>query len=685
MWITENLTTATTKFNSKMDSDPPSQGPTNMEAPRQKRNRRVNTCLECRRLKRKCSRTYPCGHCQLTSRECVFPTTAAGTTTTPFAEPKAATHPNAFPYAFHEASSPVPGSGGRSISHRATNEHLGNALDMCLRIGRLSITERIGGMPRLSILQAIDKVLHTSGAMELGLTDDRFSAPISAWFKPHATLPLGLLLSPTGIDRPGASDEVALNGTQQAALVERYFVAVHPLAPFVTRTDLQVDDNSTKALRLAVYYAAAVSMPIIGSQDLFGMPKPMLVTKLNTATTMALSQARVVSRMDLRLFQALLTFLTPQFLGEISQSHAIYISGVIRHFQIAGYDWDDETDPPGTRQTKRHLWQHLLFMSQRGTEAVGPERTIVDDIEATIPSVDWPEPEDDERDGILAVVRYECYRIHRWIFRERPRIRKGLIPIDTFLEMLSQNMVLVQNRYLAHLDITDTFQKYASLVGKLLLARAEGMILHGPHHGVEQTIAMELRQRAIRTDLEILETSMVLETDPDFAHWLWYTSAYHQYHSVLFPLSQMCLEPSLPEADRIVVVMEHVFGPSSPTSTPQQRGLSILLALRENISSFLSIRGIPAITGMNRMDDIPFEQTINSMATNPYSILNYQPMDGDFGFMMAVGDSEDASFVPTTTAPLDIESDVASVWWQLSPQFLNVLDRTDDHLTMGQP
>ena len=53
---------------------PPPTGPGQKTVRR--RNRVINSCLECRRRKLKCSREYPCAACQKHGRKCVFLDTA---------------------------------------------------------------------------------------------------------------------------------------------------------------------------------------------------------------------------------------------------------------------------------------------------------------------------------------------------------------------------------------------------------------------------------------------------------------------------------------------------------------------------------------------------------------------------------------------------------------------------------
>src|SRR4051794_13140767 len=124
------------------------------QVPLRRRNRRINTCLECQRLKRKCSRTHPCTHCLKTIRECIFPTTSSNPTTPPIGQ-QPAVHTDPTPSLSHqdqEALAQRDASGflkqAHTVANTSTQAERLQSPDLCLQIGRLSITDRIGGVKR---------------------------------------------------------------------------------------------------------------------------------------------------------------------------------------------------------------------------------------------------------------------------------------------------------------------------------------------------------------------------------------------------------------------------------------------------------------------------------------------------------------------------------------------------------
>ena len=87
---------------------------------------------------------------------------------------------------------------------------------------------------------------------------------------------------------------------------------------------------------------------------------------------------------------------------------------------------------------------------------------------------------------------------------------------------------------------------------------------------------------------------ILLDTDPDLAPWAWYAGAYHQYHSVLVPLVQICQNPELPNAERFLAAMDHVFGPRDPLSSVQGRATALVRAIADNLASFLAMTRVRA-------------------------------------------------------------------------------------------
>ena len=550
-----------------LNEDPPQPA----EGIRKRRNRRINTCNECQRLKRKCSRTFPCSNCQKTSRHCVFPASPWRNTAT-----------------LHDSTTP---SSVQSELHARfrhdTDTYTENAgpvgqleqpSEICLRIGKMTLGERIGGILRSNIVENLNAVLQ-EGYNGQDLTDHS-SAPILAWVKALRPLPLGKLFSVDSL----CTEQLIFSLTQEEALIGHFMLAVQPVCHVVTFSDLHWYDPSARLLRLAVCYASACSLPPLESQNLFSMTKEALVKTLKTYTELSLSKANVFDQPSLSGFQAVVVYLTPQLVSEVSRSHSMFIAAVVPSAQIAGMDKYSLSDTPYESEMKWHVWQQLLILNARVAESVGPERTIFDDASCMPEKIGPTNTLYDTK--CCALMRYECYRIHRLVFRERAKIQTGSRSLSSFLQELEILIEEVRAAHLAHLNHQFSMQKYSSIVGDLLLARAEGMILQTQRHAWRDGISNQsLKRRWISANLIVAESGVALDTDPILSHWSWYSGAYHQYHSVLALLIELHQTPDLPEAERIMAVVDHCFWSSSEDPV-QARTRQVLEAIGDSMASF---------------------------------------------------------------------------------------------------
>lgn len=347
---------------------------------------------------------------------------------------------------------------------------------MCLRVGRLTVTERMGGQLRANMAQVIEMILQTRNPVPP--QEDDYSAPIVAWFKKHTVVPIGQLLSPAATAQRGPCFD--LTSEQQHALTEQFFMAVQPVCYVVDRANLTGNDILADALRSTTFFAASMSLSIYQCAKLFNSTKEALIGRLKASAEDKLSRMDLLSRADIRVFQALTIYVTPQMTSEVSKTFSVFVSMIIRFYQTAGFDKDSVHDTPIEVQTKRHLWQHLLFLNLRAVEAVGPERALIDDELSFMPII--------ESDAArLAVVRYECYKILRLMYQKREEVLQGRSEWTSFLDLVRQHSSAVRNCLLGGLDDSVPLQFCTKLVGEVLLSRAESNVLLSFQHIWKQT------------------------------------------------------------------------------------------------------------------------------------------------------------------------------------------------------
>jgi hypothetical protein len=155
----------------------------------------------------------------------------------------------------------------------------------------------------------------------------------------------------------------------------------------------------------------------------------------------------------------------------------------------------------------------------------------------------------------------------------------------------------------------------------------------------------------------VLETAVTLETDPELSQWAWYAGAYQQYHSILFPLAALHQSPHLPDADRIMAMADHVFGPS-PTTSSKERSQMILRAIKNNMASFLATID-PSRSDPNQRQGSSRQDLINHPTGVPEGATRGAPAIDDHQLFY---NSNYFSLSPNA-----LEGAAADTWWKWPP------------------
>lgn len=139
-------------------------------------------------------------------------------------------------------------------------------------------------------------------------------------------------------------------------------------------------------------------------------------------------------------------------------------------------------------QIERHLWYQLCFLDIRTAEAQGPIPTLASEDYG----VQLPLNTDDVdifkgskatshfifTESTFSLIRYECYEVHRLIFRGREAMEKKKTSLQDLIDTIDCRKSHIETNYLQYLDCQIPVQKCAKVVGALLIARFDAMLLH---------------------------------------------------------------------------------------------------------------------------------------------------------------------------------------------------------------
>lgn len=141
---------------------------------------------------------------------------------------------------------------------------------------------------------------------------------------------------------------------------------------------------------------------------------------------------------------------------------------------------------PEATQLRRLLWHQINYLESHTAEIEGrqPEPREngfspllplnIDDVACG----NEPPYATSWTDATFSLIRYECNMVHRVILRQRIAIDRKLIDLATVRRLVDERKREIEMKYLDPLDESVPIQRCAKIVGRLLTARFDAMLLH---------------------------------------------------------------------------------------------------------------------------------------------------------------------------------------------------------------
>ena len=410
-----------------------------------RRNRMITSCLECRRRKLKCDKTHPCTNCSKFSRDCIFLAPALDSVSQQrlneikdkmgslekVLEEDVVNRgkERSKPQKQRKTSIDLPGEESSSdddapvpddekgleptplavVDASYEDDANDDVLDLGVRIGKMRMTERLGGFFRPKMSEELDFALQNpqmdqrtlnekmSGIPQLPDDAHDFLEPGPTYIPPGSGLVFGDVGSKRGLIEYLPTKEVA------DLLITTYYENVHFLARVVHWPSFQLQyDNfwvsvlsgleppaSQQAIVLALMFSAVASMPDSDLTALFARPKSTIQANFQKGTEMALSKAQLLRTTKIETVQAFVAYLIPMCRDQMSRAHSVLVGTAIRLAECLGLH-RDPADVYGLLpidcQVRRILWFQLCFLDFRTGEVHGPRPCIKrDDYDTRFP------------------------------------------------------------------------------------------------------------------------------------------------------------------------------------------------------------------------------------------------------------------------------------------------------------
>ncbi|KAI0104832.1 hypothetical protein GGR51DRAFT_221735 [Nemania sp. FL0031] len=607
--------------------------PNAQNKPIRRRNRMINSCLECRKRKLKCSKTSPpCTNCAKASRDCLY----IGPRLDEASQMRLAEIKEKQGTLERQLERDV----AKSTAFKSTLQQCiladeveddyddghdleatplvaldltyeddadGGAddmIDLGIQIGKMRMTERIGGLsrPRISeeILAGIaqrpmgnppgqPQASHTmqfediSDGMSDGSLPD-FLKPSDEHIVPASGFFFGQIGEPPNILQFMPYRAVA------DRLMAQYFRAVHPIAPCSHRPSMEAayvtfwDEitggyeprPSTQAIIFATMFSGIISMSEeIAFHELGGYPKANWVASLKMGTETALSKANFLRTTRVETMQAFIIYMIPICRAEVSRAHSVLVGAAVRMAECMGLHRDGETYglTPLETHVRRLVWHQLCFLDIRTCEAQGPKPVIRrEDYDTKLPvncneeelaaTAGAPQPEslDAWTTNTMSLIRFEVNEMMRAVWIDRRRLETRRTTLTAVLTKIENFRRRMSEKYDHLLDASSPLQRYGRCVMYLLTYRLHIMVLHPYYANASNPMPPRLSHLLITSGVMVIELAMHLEVNLMFQDWAWYVGAYFQYQIAILLATEIYFRPQSREAGRIWTCLDYVFG-----------------------------------------------------------------------------------------------------------------------------
>ncbi|KAL8304026.1 hypothetical protein RB597_004639 [Gaeumannomyces tritici] len=648
-------------------------GSTSSGAPKpiRRRMRMITSCLECRRRKLKCNKSNPCTNCLKFARECMYlgpkldeasqhrlteikekagalerqlERDVARSTSRGFQQQRIVADDVEDEYDEERDLEITPMVALDLTYDDPDVDHTtDDIIDLGIQVGRMRITERIGGLNRPRISEEIqaglpggsgppppgfgppppqppraDGMSQAAGA-DVSIPD--FLRPGESYIPPTS----GYFFGQLG-EMPSLLSFIPGNKASGDWLMQRYFESVHPIARCVHRPSFEIqyatfwDDvhhgveprPSTQAVVFAAWFSAVVSLEERAILHQFGCTKAELMGRVKIGTESALSKANFLRTTRVETLQALVMYMIPLCRAEVSRAHSVLVGAAVRMAECMGLHRDGEAYglTPLETHVRRLIWHQLCFLDVRTCEAQGPKPAIRrEDYDTKLPinceedeltkAVVPPESAERWTSTLLPLMRFEINEMMRNIWMDRRRLEIRKTTVTAVLSKIENFRKRMLDKYERYLDDRVPIQRYAKLVMHLLMYRLYAMILHPYHSNTMNPMPPRLNSVLIWGGVGIVEISIQLETNPEFAAWAWYLGAYQQFQIALLLATEIYYRPQNKEGERIWACLDYVFN-MDPNMSREDKGVLILREIASKTAVYMGMRKMRAPTNTTR-------------------------------------------------------------------------------------
>ncbi|ATZ49898.1 hypothetical protein BCIN_05g02960 [Botrytis cinerea B05.10] len=358
--------------------------------------------------------------------------------------------------------------------------------------------------------------------------------------------------------------------------------------------NLDTISKSTEALMFSIYFATITSMSDEEVATNFGVEKDALLRKYRFGTEQALARAGFLNTNEIMTVQAFVLFLTCVRRHDDTRFVWSLTGLVMRIGHSLGLHRDGEKFglSPYNTEMRRRLWWQICVLDVRASEDHGSDPSIFDhtfdtkfplsinDEDLDPDAKEPPQPREGVSDMTFVLVRFEICALSKRLQYNAPGrgpFSSGnptKLTLEEKEELIKETESRLEENYLKYCENAGPLCWVAGTVARLIFAKMSLIIYHPLiQPGRPQCLSPHTKNRLLKSSIEIIEYSRMLETEASTKKWGWLFRTYVQWHAIAFILGELSVRKNSPLVERAWLAIDTAFDDWSDAVGSSKRGM----------------------------------------------------------------------------------------------------------------
>lgn len=345
----------------------------------------------------------------------------------------------------------------------------------------------------------------------------------------------------------------------------------------ISNVDSIPSGTYVEALLFAMYYAAITSLTRAECLGLFNDGKESLLAKYRAGMERALSNADFLCACDLGTLQSLAIFLIAVRANDDSMYSWTMLGVAVRLAHSLGLHREGSNSgiSPFTEELRRRLWWQIVVLDIRASEDMSSDPIIFEFTFNTVKPLNINDNDMDpdstqpinERQGWTEMTKVSLSHDVSplaWRVGYMPPMKnneeapgRSLNEKTTLLAELEEH---IQKNILAKCDPSVPIAWVTSVIAQIIIRRLRLSVYHPMQHDSRPVERPQVsREILLKTAIECMEFSHLLDTEPIAARWRWFFKTYVQWHALAATLVELCVQTEGPLVERAWRIVDVVF------------------------------------------------------------------------------------------------------------------------------